>query len=56
MPWCAHLISDTDGAAAIEYALVAVFISLAAIVALELAGVSLTNVFTSVAESIPAGS
>ena len=49
---CERRSAGDEGAAAIEYALVAALISLAAIVALEVVGISLSDVFGLVADSL----
>ena len=44
-----NLIKDESGATAIEYGLIAALVSVAAVVALENMGTSLSTVFTTVA-------
>jgi len=48
------LIRDETGQDLIEYALLAAFISLAALVAITTLGTTITGVFTSINDSLPA--
>ena len=53
------LRKDEDGATAIEYGLIAALISVAAIIAMQALGTSLSNIFTSISgemdSAAPAG-
>ena len=48
----AQLISNEDGATAIEYGLIAALISLAAIIAFQRLGLNLANIFTLIADTM----
>lgn len=48
----AQLISNEDGATAIEYGLIAALISLAAIIAFQSLGLNLANIFTLIADTM----
>jgi len=52
MPLLRALIADREGATAIEYALVAALVSIAAISAIGTVGNSLSNVFVAVANDM----
>ena len=47
-----NLLSDESGATAIEYGLIAALIAVAAIVAMQLVGTSLTSTFNNVASQL----
>jgi pilus assembly protein Flp/PilA len=47
-----NLLKDESGVTAIEYALIAVLIAVAAIAAMQLVGTGLINTFTSVANKL----
>ncbi len=47
-----NLIKDESGATAIEYGLIAALVSVAAVVALENTGTSLSAIFTSVSDKL----
>jgi pilus assembly protein Flp/PilA len=51
----ARLIRDTRGATAIEYGLIAALISLAAIIAFQMLGLDLANVFTTATNAMRGG-
>jgi len=46
------LIKDTSGVTAIEYALIAALIAVAAIAAMQLVGTGITNTFNSIASQL----
>ena len=48
-------ISDESGATAVEYSLIAVFVSIAAIVAMKALGVELLTLFTDVSSVLDIG-
>ena len=47
-----ELFTDDTGATAIEYGLIAALVSVAAIVALQALGTSLTNIFQGIADTL----
>ena len=47
-----HLIENQDGATAIEYALIAALISLAAILAFTSLGLDLANIFNTISDAL----
>lgn len=51
----AQLISNEDGATAIEYGLIAALISLAAIIAFQSLGLNLANIFNRIATAMGGG-
>ena len=51
-----QFFKDDEGVTAIEYGLIAALIALVIIVAVTAVGTSLSEVFQSVADSVPAGS
>lgn len=50
-----RFLANDDGAAAVEYALVAVLVAMAVVLALGGVGISLDQVFSNIAESLPIG-
>ncbi len=50
-----RLLVSRKGATAIEYALIAALISLAAIIAFQMLGLSLVNVFTDITNAMSGG-
>ena len=48
----ANLLKDKSGVTAIEYALIAALIAVAAIAAFQLVGTNLSNTFTTIANSV----
>lgn len=52
MTWISEFLRDESGATAIEYGLLAVMISVAALVAMSAVGTSISNTFSTVANSL----
>jgi len=47
-----HLLSDERGATAIEYGLLAALIALACLIAFQMLGLSLANIFTTINDAL----
>jgi len=48
----AHLAQNEDGATAIEYGLIAALISLACVIAFQMLGLNLADIFTTIADAL----
>ena len=52
MQYFRKMLKDTKGATAIEYGLIAALIAVAAIIAFESLGLSLVDIFTTIADAL----